>query len=57
MPGRSRRLADSVAGAAAAFVAALAFRDLLQPIFRFVPGRSVGHLLAGCLVVSVTVAI
>jgi hypothetical protein len=57
MAGRSRRLADSVASAAAAFVAALAFRDLLQPIFRFVPGRGVGHLLGGCVVVAVAVAI
>lgn len=57
MAGRSRRLADSAATAAAVFAAALAFRQVLQPIVRFVPGRGVGHLLAGCLLVAVAVAI
>ena len=45
------------ATAAAAFAAALAFRQALQPIVRLVPGHGIGHLLAGCLLVGVTVAI
>jgi hypothetical protein len=57
MAGRSRRFADSAATAAAVFAAALAFRQVLQPIVRFVPGRGIGYLLAGCLVVAVAVAI
>jgi len=57
MAGRSRRFADSAAAAAAVFAAALAFRQVLQPIVRFVPGRGIGHLLAGCLLVGVAVAI
>ncbi len=57
MAGRSRRLADSAATAAAVSAAALAFRQVLQPIVRFVPGRGIGHLLAGCLLVAVAVAI
>ncbi|HXC77435.1 MAG TPA: hypothetical protein VNU19_10320 [Candidatus Acidoferrum sp.] len=57
MAGRSRRLADSGAAAAAAFAASLAFRQVLQPIVRLVPGQGIGHLLAGCLLVGVAVAI
>jgi hypothetical protein len=57
MAVRSRRLADSAAAAAAVFAAALAFRQVLQPIVRFVPGRGIGHLLAGCLLVGVAVAV
>ncbi len=57
MAGRSRRFADSAAAAAAVFAAALAFRQVLQPIVRLVPGQGIGHLLAGCLLVGVAVAI
>ena len=56
MGGRSRRFADSAGTAAAAFAAALAFRQALQPnvgTFR----AQLGNLLAGCLLVGVTVAI
>ena len=57
MAGRSRRFADSAAAAAAAFAASLAFRQVLAPITRLVPGRGVGHLLAGCLLVALAFAI
>jgi len=57
MAGRSRRFADSAAAAAAVFAAALAFRQVLQPIVRLVPGRGIGHLLAGCLLLGMAVAI
>ena len=57
MASRSRRIADSAASGAAVFAAALAFRQVLQPIVMFVPGRGIGHLLAGCLLVGVAVDI
>ena len=57
MTGRSRRFADSVAAAAAAFAASLAFRQVLQPITRLIPGRGVGHVLGGCLLVALAFAI
>ena len=57
MASRSRRFANSAAAAAAVFAAALAFRELLQPIMGLVPGRGIGLLLAGCLLVAMAVAI
>ena len=50
--GRARRLTDSLAAGAAAFAAALAFRAVLQPVARFVPGHGVGHLLGACALVA-----
>ncbi|MFI5287536.1 MAG: hypothetical protein ACHQ4F_14615 [Candidatus Dormibacteria bacterium] len=55
--GRARRLTDSLAAAAAAFAAALAFRVVLEPVARFVPGHGIGHLLGACALMALAAGV
>jgi hypothetical protein len=57
LSGRSRRLADSAAAAAAVFAAALAFRAPLQAVGRLAPGHGAGRLLLVCALTGVATAV